>query len=103
MKLKHKYNAKPCESADGIKFASMRERSWYLKLKILQVTGDVLFFIRQVPFDLPGKTTYRADFMVFYTDGSIKVLDVKGVETEVFKLKKRQMEEIYPFEIEVVK
>ncbi len=41
--------------------------------------------------------------MIFYADGRVRVVDVKGVETETFKLKKRQVEEIYPVEIEIVK
>lgn len=102
MRLKHKYNAKICES-NGIKFASKRERHWYNILKMQQKNGEVLFFLRQVPIDLPGITTYRVDFVVFYANNDIAFLDVKGVETEIFKMKKRQVEEIYPFKIECVK
>ena len=41
--------------------------------------------------------------MVFYSDGTVRVVDVKGVETEVFKVKKRLLEETYPFKLEIVK
>ena len=62
-----------------------------------------MFFLRQVPFSLPGDNTYRADFMVFWEDGTVSVQDVKGVETEGFKIKRRLLEETYPFELEVIK
>ena len=86
-----------------MKFPSKAERSYYDKLCLLKASGEVLFFLRQVPFHLPGDNTYRADFMVFYSDGTAKVIDVKGVETEVFKVKKRLLEETYPFKLEIVK
>lgn len=102
MRLKHKFNAVQCK-ADGIKFASKRERHWYYLLKIQQGAGEVLFFLRQVPFTLPGNTKYVLDFMVFYANGEIAFLDVKGVLTPQFVLKKKQVEDLYPIEIECVK
>ena len=57
----------------------------------------------QVPFHLPGGTIYRADFMEFWDDGEVRIVDVKGVETEAFKIKKREVEAIYPVNITVVK
>jgi hypothetical protein len=100
--IKHKFHAISCER-DGKRFPSKAERAYYDKLCILKKSGDVIFFLRQVPFDLPGENTYRADFMVFYSDGTVRVVDVKGVETEVFKVKKRLLEETYPFKLEIVK
>jgi len=102
MRLKHKYHARRCES-DGIKFASKREKYWYHNLLMLQKAGDVLFFLRQTPLHLPGNTKYVCDFVVFYANGEIAFLDVKGVETPMFIMKKKQVEELYPIEIECVK
>ena len=102
MRLKHKYHAQRCED-DGIKFASKREKYWYNLLKIQQKAGDVLFFLRQVPIDLPGHTTYRCDFMVFYSNGEMAFLDVKGMQTPMFIMKKKQVEDLYPITIECVK
>lgn len=102
MKIKHKFHAKPCES-DGIKFSSKLERSWYHKLKLLQQAGEVLFFLRQTPLHLPGNTKYVVDFLVFYADGNVRFLDAKGVETQMFVMKKKQVESLYPIEIECVK
>ena len=65
--------------ADGITFDSKKEMDYYLQLKTLQSGGAVAFFLRQVPFHLPARATYRADFMVFWTDGRRGgIVDVKG-------------------------
>lgn len=101
MRNRHKFHAKPCES-DGIKFASKKERSYFHALKILQEKGEVLFFLRQVPFFLPGNTKYVCDFQVFYSNGEVAFIDVKGVETPMFILKKKQVEDLYPIKIEIV-
>jgi len=55
----------------------------------------------QVPFHLPGKTTYRADFMEFWADGTVIVTEIKGFETQTWKLKKKLVEALYPIEIDV--
>ena len=100
--MKHKFHAVPCQAGE-INFSSKAERAYYYKLRILEKSGEVLFFLMQVPFHLPGNTKYVVDFQVFYADGTVDFVDVKGMETEVFKLKKRQVEEIYPVKISVVK
>jgi hypothetical protein len=40
--------------------------------------------------------TYRADFRVTYSDGHQEIEDVKGMETEIFKLKRKMFEYRYP-------
>lgn len=97
----NKYKAKPAKRKEK-RFDSQAEARYYDRLVIEQDNGRVDFFLRQVPFDLPGGVKYRADFMVFYSDGAVKIIDVKGVETAGFKLKKKQVEELYPVEIEIV-
>lgn len=99
---RHKFNAKSVDY-DGIKFDSKLEGSFYLRLKQLKQAGEVLFFLRQVPIHLLGGTKLVVDFQVFYADGSCRFIDTKGVETTDFLIKKREVEAIYPFEIEVVK
>jgi len=99
--IKHKYNAKRTE-VDGIKFPSKLEASYFRKLTTLQAQGDIIFFLRQVSFDLPGKTRYVADYEVFWTNGDISFIDVKGRDTPMSILKRKQVEAIYPIKIEVV-
>lgn len=98
---KHKFNAK-ATVVDGIRFDSKKEAQFYRDLKLLQRTGEVLCFLRQVPLHLPGNTKLVIDFLVFNTDGSVRFVDVKGMETETFKIKKRMVEELYPIEVEIV-
>jgi len=98
MRPSHKLHARPTE-LDGIRFASKKEARRYADLMLAKKSGDVIFFLRQVPFHLPGRTKYYADFLVFWADGTVTVEDVKGFRTKDYKMKKRQVEEIYPIEI----
>lgn len=100
-KIRHKFNAKPTIN-DGIRFDSKKEANYYQQLKTLKQTGCILFFLRQVPFHLPGNTKYVCDFQIFYTDGTVEFVDAKGMQTDTFKLKKKQVEDLYPIEIKIV-
>ena len=99
--LRHKFNAKPTH-LNGIRFASKREARLYAELVLEKEAGGVLFFLRQVPLHLPGGVKYVVDFVVFYTDGRVRFLDAKGMETPEFKTKKKIVEATYPIEIECV-
>lgn len=96
--IKHKFNAVRCE-ADGIKFASKKERKRYLELQLLQKGGDVLFFLRQTPIHLSGGVKYVCDYQVFWTDGHVTFEDVKGMRTSMYKTKKKLVEADYPIKI----
>lgn len=98
---RHKFGAERTE-ANGREYASKAEARYAQGLALHQQSGQLLFWLEQVPIALPGKTKYVVDFVEFWSDGDVKFVDVKGVETQLFRLKKRQVEEIYPFEIEVV-
>lgn len=100
--IKHKFRAKP-KTVDDKKFSSQLEARYYDKLKFRQKTGEILFFLRQTGIDLPGGVRYFCDFVEFHADGTVHFVDVKGMETPVYKIKARQIAELYPFEIEVVK
>jgi hypothetical protein len=54
-----------------------------------------------VPIFLPGGTRYVVDFVVFFKDPTrlAEYVDVKGRETQVFRLKKREVEHHYPIRI----
>ncbi len=97
---KNKYGAKKTV-VDGYRFDSIKEAKYYSQLKIRALAGgDVLFFLRQVPFHLPGNVIYRCDFQVFYKDGRIAFIDVKGHITKAFIRDKKQVEALYPVIIE---
>ena len=99
--VRHKLHAVATES-DGIKFSSKKEARVYQNLKLQQAAGEVVFFLRQVPFYLPGGVKYVCDFQVFYAAGNVRFLDAKGMQTESFKAKKRLVEAMFPVEIEMV-
>jgi len=93
---------------DGLRFASKAESRRYQELCLLQrareanergvavyTANSVRWFIRQPSFDLPGGVRYIADFLVIWDDGHVTCEDVKGVETAVFKIKKKLFEEKY--------
>lgn len=98
---KHKFNAVPTK-VDNIHFASKKEARYYEQLKILQKAGDVVFFLRQVPFDLPGGVKYRVDYQEFRKDGTVHFIDVKGFKTDKYIMKKKMVESLYPVIIEEV-
>lgn len=100
--IKHKFNAKP-KQVDNKRFDSKAESKYYEKLKLLQKEGKILFFLRQVPFDLPGNVKYYVDFQEFWEDGTVIFSDVKGFETPEFIMKKKMVESLYPVEITIIK
>lgn len=98
---KHKYGAVKTD-LDGIRFDSKKEAKYYQELKLRQMAGEIVFFLRQVPFYLPGGVTYRVDFQEFHADGTVHFVDVKGMRTQSFIAKKKIVENLYPVEIEEV-
>lgn len=107
---KHKFGAKP-QICDGKRFSSQLEARYYKVLKLAQNAKErpLLFFLRQVPFELPGNITYRLDFMEFWAPkegescGDIIFTETKGFMTPEAKIKIAQVEEIYGITINIVK
>lgn len=97
---RHKFGARPTE-VDGIRFDSKKEARYFQKLRIREAAGEVLFFLRQVPFHLPGGVRYVVDFQEFHADGTVHFVDVKGMETPEFRAKKKQVEALFPITIEI--
>ena len=96
---KSKYNAEK-RTVDNIKFASKKEAAYYQKLMMLQKSGKVLYFLRQVPFGLPGNIRYVVDFMIVWPYNRIQFVDVKGLRTKEFIRNKKMVEALYPVKIE---
>lgn len=97
--MKHKYHAKKTV-VDGITFDSKKEATRYRELKALERVGKIdrlelqPRFVLMDGFRYEGKAVrkieYVADFL--YRDLStceLIVEDVKGVKTDVYKLKKK--------------
>lgn len=90
---------------DGIDFDSKAEGSRYKELKLLEKANKISHlkvqprFLLQDSFRKNGKIyrkiEYVADFS--YIENGKKIIeDVKGKETEVFKIKHKLFEKMYP-------
>ncbi len=99
--IKHKYRAKRTE-IDSFRFDSKLEARYYQKLKRAEEAGDLIFFLRQAPFHLPGNIRYVIDFIEFWENGDVVFTDVKGIDTPVSKTKRKQVESLFPIQINVV-
>lgn len=106
----NKYRNKKTEYK-GMVFDSKKEFLRYLVLEDKQNKGEIKNLKRQVPFILVpafnlNKKRYRemkyiADY-VYEENGKQVVEDVKGMRTDVYKLKKKLMAYIYQIEIKEV-
>lgn len=96
--IRHKFNAVKA-IRDGITFHSKKEAKYYDELVLLKASGEVLFFLRQVPFHLPGSVKYLCDFQVFWKDGNVSFVDVKGMKTATYIMKKKMVEALYPIKL----
>lgn len=102
-----KYNNK-ITYIHNIRFDSHKEAMHYLYLKDLEDKGEIIkgTLQLQVPFTFiyEGKKIFRyiADFVYQTKDGKEHVIDVKGVRTQLFNLKKKLIEAQYGVEIEIV-
>lgn len=98
-----KYKAVPVE-IDGHRFASRAEGAFYQHLKTLEAAGVVKAFRLQPRFELDAGIKYVGDFEVWLELVPFgHIIDVKGVETAAFKMKKKLFKAKYGQEIQVVK
>lgn len=98
-KNKYGVGSKAKRTRGAIVFDSIKEARYYDTLCLRVSAGEVVFFLRQVPFHLPGNVTYRIDFQEFLADGTIQFTDVKGMKTPMYIVKKKQVEDLYPITI----
>lgn len=91
---KSKYNNKRCQ-VDDCDFDSLKEAERYSQLRLLCKAGEVCALCLQVPFRLPGKVTYVADFVYYDLKRmGFVVEDAKGFRTKEYQIKKKLMREI---------
>ncbi len=96
--VRHKFRAQATE-VDGIRFSSKRESRYYCELLLARQSGSLLFFLRQVPFHLPGGVRYVCDFVEFWSSGEVRFVDVKGFKTPMYTAKRKIVEAQYPIKI----
>jgi hypothetical protein len=93
-----KYGAKKTV-VDNVRFDSKAESEYYKQLKLLKRANEIQDFELQPTFVLHdgfvlnGKKyqpiKYKGDFLVTHLDGRKEVIDVKGVKTQVYDMKKK--------------
>ncbi|WP_316057616.1 DUF1064 domain-containing protein [Finegoldia magna] len=105
MARRNKYNAKKIK-IDGHTFDSKREAERYCELKLFFKAGLIRnlelqprFLLQDEFFDKNEvkhkKIEYVADFLYIDNNGKAIVEDVKGVLTDVYKIKKKMFLKIY--------
>lgn len=108
----NKYRNKKVQ-VDMYVFDSIAESRRYKELKLLEKAGKIQnlelqpHFLIQEAFKKNGRTfrkiEYIADFK-YIENGKIIVEDVKGIQTDVFKLKHKLFEKKYPdLELRIIK
>ncbi|AYC29658.1 DUF1064 domain-containing protein [Paenisporosarcina cavernae] len=103
-----KYNNRKVIIDDNT-FDSAAEAKYYEELKTRQKEEKILFFRLQPRYEIQPKfekgskkfkaITYVADFEIHHLDGSIEVVDIKGMETTDFKIKKKMFEYKFPHKL----
>jgi hypothetical protein len=96
----HKYMAKETW-IDGIRFASKLESRCYEWLKLRQAAGEVLWFLRQVPFDLGGGVKHRVDFLAALSGGGVELIEAKGKDLSEGKSRRKIVEAKYGVKIQL--
>lgn len=97
MRNGNKYGARKTTTPDGMKFDSVKELRRWGELQLLQKAGKIFGLQRQVKYELIPKQdgeracSYIADFVYIDPNGNTVVEDVKGLKTDVYRLKKKLM------------
>jgi hypothetical protein len=101
---KNKYRAQPVVTEEG-RFASKKEYADWCALKLREKAGLISHLERQVKFPLSVNaqlvTTFIAD-AVFFENGKRVVVDSKGVQTPVYRLKKKLMRALLNIEVQEI-
>jgi len=84
---------------DGNKYDSKAEAAYAKDLDLLIKAKEVKKWERQIKIsiDINGYhiCNYFVDFRVWKSDGQIELVEVKGMETEVWRLKRKLLEAVY--------
>lgn len=89
---------------DGITFDSKAEARRYSELVLLKRSGALQSFGCQPSFVVAPGIRYVADFICIGKDGKVWLEDVKGVETQAFRIKRKLYDAAYPgIELRIIK
>ncbi len=113
---RHKYNATKV-TIDGHTFDSKKEAKRYGELKLLEMAGEISNLELQPKFDkfsingeilrypnkkngaLGSPVTYTADFRYVETGKGVVVEDVKGMDTQVSRIKRGLVKAVFKVEV----
>lgn len=108
-----KYNVskKSARTLSGTTYMSKLEMMYRKHLNLLMKADNpkerVVSIVEQKSFEVVVNGTkickYLLDFEVTYGDGRIEYVDVKGIATDVYRIKKKLVEALYPIKIKEVK
>lgn len=106
-RVRNKYNARRAVY-NGHLYHSAREADYARELDLRKRAGEIRAWRRQVrlPLKVNGNLicAHIVDFLVTYPDGSESYHEVKGYETEVYRLKRKLVAALYPnIEYQVIK
>lgn len=99
---------------DGITFDSKKEAAYYSRLKFMASQGLIFNLSTQIKFNFPinGQPlryldsnrviTYKADFEYFTSAGERKIVDVKGMRTRDYLIKRALMLAVHNIFVEEV-
>lgn len=92
---------------DGHKFDSKAEAAYYGKKKLQLLSGELINLELQVRYDFVINGVfvgfYKCDFRETWKSGRVDVVDVKGMKTAVYGLKKKLMKAVHGIIIKEVK
>lgn len=84
---------------DGRTFDSKREATYAAEYGMLKKAGEIVELEFQPVLILvpkPNLIKYIPDFRIVWRNGNEEYVDVKGMETDVFRLKKKLMAHFHP-------
>lgn len=97
--IRNKFNAKK-STYNGYHYDSKLEASYAIQLDWLKKAGEIKKWERQHKIDITINgihvCNYYIDFKVYYPNGCIEYHEVKGFETDLWRIKWRLAKAMYP-------
>lgn len=88
-------------SFQGIIYHSKAEAGFAEELELRRKANDILSWERQIPIELRVNDRlickYYCDFLIHHKGGEKELVEVKGMETEVYRLKRKLLEATFLF------
>lgn len=96
---KYNVSSKEKRTWNGKVYDSKIEMVKAREFALLKKTGDILELEEQPVIELlpkPNRVSYKPDFRIVWKNGNEEYIDVKGVETAVFRIKHKMFKHFYP-------